>query len=49
MTVHAARELDANVSVDELLAVVPYFSQHRSMTEAATELAIPFALSLIHI
>ena len=43
MTVHAARELDANVSVDELLAVVPYFSQHRSMTEAATELAIPFA------
>lgn len=43
MTVHAARELDAGVSVDELLAVVPYFSQHRSMTEAATELAIPFA------
>lgn len=43
MTVHAARELDATVSVDELLAVVPYFSQHRSMTEAATELAIPFA------
>ncbi|WP_275042178.1 helix-turn-helix transcriptional regulator [Corynebacterium vitaeruminis] len=26
-----------------MLAVVPYFSQHRSMTEAATELAIPFA------
>ena len=43
MTVHTARELDAGVSVDELLAVVPYFSQHRSMTEAATELAIPFA------
>lgn len=43
MTVHSSRELDADVSVDELLAVVPYFADYRSMMEAATELDIPFA------
>ncbi|MDO5029036.1 MAG: WYL domain-containing protein [Corynebacterium sp.] len=43
MSVHSARELEADISVDELLAIVPYFADYRSMTEAATELDIPFA------
>lgn len=42
MTNRKSADTDAYLSVEELLTVVAYFAQTRSMMEAAIELAIPF-------